>query len=136
MKTEHEQLIELEPLMQELGWWSERITRNYSGWEYRSDLWLDDESDNPSPTFHILEPEDALSIVVRRAEEELCERGWYPSDDWGTYRPSWFENKKHSLADAWGTDRPSWFENKKHSLADALRVEIERQSQLGKELNQ
>ena len=87
MKTDHEQLIELQPLMVELGWWPDKVIARYGCW------WI---------KLTLLPPEFALAIVTQRAEKELCERGWIPDQVWGEYTEDVHECHKmgHSLADA------------------------------------
>lgn len=101
--TDHDTLIELEPLLRELGWWPKSFQRSTqldsqgsTHWVYREDY---------------IEDEYTLAIATGRAEKELCGRGWYPCDEWGFYC-------KKFMSDMTGY--------RDHSLADALRVELNR----------
>ena len=105
--TEHEQLLELEPLMNELGWWPEEIYLVDSG---KACILVERE------TFDQLEeiPDNfALHIVTGVAEKEMGKKGydWYPMT-WGVYR----NYRDHPVQN--------------YSLADVLWVEIERSKAL------
>ena len=105
--TDHDTLIELQPLLRELGWWPERL--HYTGTE-NSGHWMYLDIGFPD--------EHALAIVTQRAETKLCGRGWTVT---------------HRMYDTLCCldlmDEDGLILNK-YTIADALRVEISRQASL------
>lgn len=109
--TEHEQLIELQPLMEKLGWWPRELSDS-DGLDHSYYYDCDRGYERSG-----IEDDHALSIVVGRAEKELVERGWSIIRDGNAY-----EGCPSLCLSVWDKGYHS-----AESLADALRVEIERQ---------
>ena len=119
--TDHEQLIELEPLLRELGWWPEEIILSMvwcsevqTGCLYDFNEALASGSSPYTTSKSPIEWEHALAIVTDRAEKELVKRGWSFMKPGDVSDVSWEEPESP------GGDYSS--------LADALRVEINRQN--------
>ena len=107
--TDHDTLIEIEPLLRELGWWEDDLIHS----EYCSATrWILRAAGSQEIE---IEQEHALAIVTQRAEKELGKKDWYPSYTWGMYYPSLSTKIEIKGGPAF-------------SLADALRVEIGRKS--------
>ena len=101
--TDHDTLIEIEPLLRKLGWWPDDIKCDFVG---RWWLFVPRE---PDDEWAYLGDSYALAIVTHLAEKELCERGWLR----GPYPLTMYSEEKNDQCT---------------SLADALRVEIEREN--------
>ena len=112
MTTDHDTLIELQPLLRELGWWPWSLRYSEGQWRYVNAL----EPHKPSIPF---DPSDALAIVTQRAEKELCGRGWMILKQPKPHLPTYWKSE-------WDTIKPTTT-GVINSLADALRVELTRQ---------